>query len=304
MSESDHASFGIEQRLVRKASVRAHRNRNSSTADHCQIPDAIVERLYERLSLLKKPPARVLDLGAGDGRHLKLLRKLFPRADIYGADLCPFGLQQALSKKFWQRQPRLICLDASKALPFADGSFDLVVSNLLMPWILPAEVFASELNRILSDCGVFFLSSTGPDTLCELRAAWQQIDTAEHINAFLDMHDVGDLLHRAGISDPVMDTERLSITYSSVDKLLDELVHLGCTNVLQGRRRGLIGDDIRSKLAANYSQDGIAGGEQGITSTLEVVYAHGWKGTQKQAMEQNGEVRVNIDQLRRPGRSG
>lgn len=303
MSESDNASFSIVRSLVLKASARAHHNGANSYSSHCQIPDAIAERLFERLTLLKTAPVRVLDLGTGNGRHLDLLRKYFPRADIFGADLCQEGLQQARKKKFWQRNPLLVCLDANVPLPFPDGSFDLVVSNLLLPWILPAEVFGSELNRVLSESGVFFLSSTGPDTLRELRVAWQQIDAAEHINAFLDMHDVGDLLHRAGIADPVMDTERISVTYSSVDKLLDELVHTGCSNVLQGRRKGLTGADIRSKLSASYPCDEITTGHNGITATLEVVYAHGWKGKPRSANQGNGEVRVNIDQLRRPRKS-
>ncbi len=288
------------QSLVRKASARAHSNDLGRDPSHSHIPDAVAERLFERLSLLKTRPTRVLDLGTGDGRHLSLLRDLYPRADIFGADICPVGLRQVDRKRFWHRKPLGICLDANFAWPFSDGSFDLVVSNLLMPWILPAEVFASELNRVLSDTGVFFLSSTGPDTLCELRAAWQHVDNAEHINAFLDMHDVGDLLHRAGISDPVMDTERLSITYSSVDKLLDELIHTGCTNVLQGRRKGLMGLDARMKLAESYPCDDVGVQQCGITATLEVVYAHGWKGKPKKTGLNSGEFRVNIDQLRRP----
>lgn len=295
MSTSDNSNFDLDPELVRKASDRAQPH----YAEHAEVPDTIAERLYERLSLLKEPPARVLDIGTGDGRHLAVLRQLFPRAKIVGADLSLQAILAARRTRFWQRSNPVVCLDARVAMPFADGCFDLIVSNLAMPWIWPAEVFAGELNRLLSDSGAFFLSSVGPDTLIELRAAWQKIDTADHVNAFLDMHDVGDLLHRAGISDPVMDTERMSVTYSSLDKLLADLINTGCTNVLQGRRRGLTGSDIRQRLAQAYAEAAESDlSTADITATLEVVYAHGWKGIAKKVTGAHGEFVVNIDQLK------
>ncbi len=299
MSNPDNASFGIDYSLVRKTSDRAQ----SEYSAHSEVPDTIADRLYERLELLKEPPARVLDVGTGNGRHLKVLRQLFPRAVVVGADISTVALRCAPKTRFWQRSPLLVALDASAGLPFSDGSFDLVVSNLMLPWILPAEVFAAELNRILSDNGAFFLSSVGPDTLQELRYAWRQIDDAEHINVLLDMHDVGDLLHRAGIADPVMDAERLTVEYPSVPKLLSELVQTGCCAVVSGRRRGLMGSDITSKLAAAYpdrSSDGNSDSSS-IDATLEVVYAHGWKGKPKVAGGQAGEFVINLDRLRKSG---
>lgn len=295
MSTTDNSNFDLVPSLVRRASDRAQ----ADYAHHAEVPNTIAERLYERLSLLKTPPSRVLDIGTGDGRHLTVLRQLFPRAKIVGTDLSLNALSKARSTRFWQRNNAVVCLDARVAMPFADGCFDLVVSNLAMPWIWPAEIFASELNRVLSDSGAFFLSSVGPDTLVELRTAWRKIDSADHVNAFLDMHDVGDLLHRAGISDPVMDTERLSVTYASLDKLLTDLIHTGCTSVLRGRRRGLMGSDIRQRLAQAYGEAGRASAStEGISATLEVVYAHGWKGQAKRASPISGEYVVNIDQLR------
>jgi len=295
----DTKKFDVVADLVVKAGERAH----SSYADHAAVADTIADRLYERLTLLKSRPERILDLGTGDGRHLEQLAKRFPRATIIGADICQAGLQsRRRARRFWQRPASLVCLDASKPLPFASASFDLVLSNLLLPWILPAEVFASELNRLLTPQGAFFVSSAGPDTLRELRIAWQQLDTAEHVNAFLDMHDVGDLLHRAGISDPVMDAERLQVTYSSVDKLLDELVNTGCTTVLAGRRRGLTGSDIRQRIAENYPTDcsNKKSASAMIFATLEVVYAHGWKG---KARLPDGVLPVSLQHLhRRPGK--
>ena len=98
------------------------------------ILDAVAERLFERLDLLKESPSTVLDLGTGDGRHMTVLKNRFADAAVIGADLSPARLQLAARRrKFWHKRPLLVCLDATTALPFKDASFDLLVSNMLLP---------------------------------------------------------------------------------------------------------------------------------------------------------------------------
>ena len=106
------------------------------------------------------------------------------------------------------------------------------------------------------------------------------------------MHDVGDLMMSSGMADPVIDTERIKVSYSSLDALLDELTGLGFINVLCGRRKKLTAKTVRRRLAENYPVN-----EQGgVDATLELVVAHGWSGTPKAPP---GEYRFDIDQLRR-----
>ncbi len=298
MYQQEKDCFGIDTRLVVKTNTRA----SSDYHRFSEVCDIIADRMYERLGLLSQSPKRILDLGTGDGRHLSVLKKMFPSALVVGADICHQGLascrqQRSLLSRVTGNHAGLVCLDAAQPQPFESGAFDLIVSNLLLPWVHPCETFAKELNRLLSSDGAFFVSSVGPDTLIELRHAWQQIDSAEHVNAFLDMHDLGDVLHGAGITDPVMDTERLQVSFTSVHKLLDELVHTGCTNVLYGRRRGLTSADVRDRLASHYSS-APAGevDEEKVYATLEVVYAHGWKG--KPVLPAGQQV-VNLDSLRK-----
>lgn len=287
MSAIDEALYQIDLSQV----DRAMRKRVDEYPQ--SVPDLVVEGLFERLALLKSDPARVLDLGAGDTRHRALLQQRFARATVFSADLSAQLLKRGKGGGFWRRKPPVVCLDANQ-LPFADESFDLVVSNLMLPWIHPPDQFAAELNRVLSAQGVFFVSTAGPDTLKELRAAWSQIDSYPHVNALLDMHDLGDVLMRSGIADPVMDVERLQVNYSSVDRLLDELVALGALNVLSGRRRGLMGRDVRRRLDEHYPRN-----EQGgVTATLEVIYAHGWKGRARPALNGDHEVKISLDTLK------
>lgn len=255
--------------------------------------DGIVDQLHERLALLKNPPQRIMDLGAGDGRHLQILRKQYPHATVVGVDLSLQRLKRSLiNQRFWQKRPLLACVDASEALPFAKDSFELIVSNMLLPWIFEPAALMAEINRVLITDGVLFLSTAGPDTLIELRRAWAEVDDCLHVNAFMDMHDVGDLMLKAGITDPVMDTQRLTLTYSSLDSLLSELIGLGLINVLNGRRKGLTAASVKRRLAKHYPLND----QGGVSATLELVIAHGWSGEVKPP---RGEYHFPLDRLRR-----
>src|SRR5690606_36849372 len=96
-------------------------------------------------------------------------------------------------------------------------------------------------RRVLRPGGVLLFTSFGPDTLSELRASWAAADRFSHVNRFLDMHDVGDALVRAGLAEPVLDVERFTLTYPDVDGLVRDLKTLGAHNVTAGRPRGLTG---------------------------------------------------------------
>lgn len=290
MPTFNEQDYEIDLRLVQRASRRCARSYQN------EMPDVIAERVFERLSLLKIKPQRVLDLGAGNTRHRHRLKALYPDATVISLDVSLDMLGQADRGRFWQRKPFMVCADATANWPFADASFDLIFSNLMLPWVHPADEFAAELNRVLSAQGAFFVSSAGPDTLIELRNAWAAIDSAAHVNALIDMHDLGDVFMRAGIADPVMDAERLQLNYSSVEKLLNELRSTGALNVLAGRRRGLTAATVRDRLAACYpvNTDG------GITATLEAVFAHGWKGEPKTSGNAPTEFFVSLESLTTP----
>ena len=294
VSGFEEKAYGVDPRLLRRATDKC------ASGYLSEIPDLIAERLFERLVLLKLQPQRILDVGAGNARHAARLKALYPKAMVVNVDISLAMLQQAERGRFWQRKPLRVCADASVALPFADGSFDLVLSNLMVPWIYPPDTFASEVNRLLAPDAAFFVSSVGPDTLTELREAWAVIDSATHINAMLDMHDLGDVFLRAGIADPVMDAERLQLDYSSVETLLQELIGLGATNTLTGRRRGLTAGGVRQRLAAVYPVNE----HGGVTATLEVVYAHGWKGQPRSGKNSPDEFLISIDSLKMPAKRG
>jgi malonyl-CoA O-methyltransferase len=120
---------------------------------------------------------------------------------------------------------------------------------------------------------LLMFTTLGPDTLGELRASWSAVDGYTHVNPFIDMHEVGDALLQARWAEPVMDAERLTVTYRDLATLMLDLKHIGAHNVTRGRARGLTGKRRFQAFAAAYEQlrcDGL------LPSTYEVVYGHAW----------------------------
>ncbi len=278
LNSEEPGKYTVDARLVRRAA-----NRKLQIDQNGEVQQAIARGLFERMDLLRKTPERVLVLGCGTGVELQLLRKRYPRAMIVGADLADLRLERfARARRFWQPVRQLVCFDPARNFPLADNTFDLVFGNLVLPWVFPAETFASELNRVLAPEGGFFLSTAGPDTLIELRQAWSAIDTYAHLNAMPDMHNVGDLLVGAGVADPVVDIERLAVRYKDAVAMLAEIRELGFVCAISGRRKGLHARDIGRRLGEQLQA--LAADQDGsVLASLEIVYAHGWKGMPKQS---------------------
>jgi malonyl-CoA O-methyltransferase len=141
-------------------------------------------------------------------------------------------------------------------------------------------------------------STLGPDTLMELRHSWEAADGYNHVNAFMDMHDVGDALVRAGLADPVMDVERITITYHDVVGLMRDLKNLGAHNVSAGRPQSLTGKGRLRAMRVAYEafrrKDGL------LPATYEVVYGHAWAPQASLSRKrENGVAVFPASQLRR-----
>ncbi|HYC36822.1 MAG TPA: malonyl-ACP O-methyltransferase BioC [Usitatibacter sp.] len=268
-----------EPRLPEKASVRRAFERAAGTYDaHSVLQREVGERLLAHLDPMRLTPARILDLGCGTGMSFEALSRRFPRAGLIGMDLAQAMLGRASARSpAWRRwlgarAPRLVCADAER-LPFAAGSAGLVFSNLALQWCDPAAVFR-EVARVLGTGGVFLFSTFGPDTLKELRAAFSRVDSAEHVNTFVDMHDLGDLLVHSGLAEPVMEMEMITLEYASVDALLRDLRAIGARNSMPGRPRGMPGRRRWQAMVAEYER---ARRDGALPASYEVIYGHAWK---------------------------
>jgi malonyl-CoA O-methyltransferase len=226
--------------------------------------------LLERLRPMTIDAATVIDLGSATGTAIPELQKRFRGARVIAVDFSAEMLRVVRRKRSLLSRRYAVQADA-RSLPFADTSIDVIFSNLMLPWIDDLDAVFAEIARVLRKDGLFVFSALGPDSLLEVRQAWQTIDAGEHVNRFPDMHDVGDALVRAGLRDPVLDVDRLSISYRDAGVLFRDLTAAGARNSLRNRQRGLTG---RRRFRRFTDTLFAAGGDRSLT--LELVYGHCW----------------------------
>ena len=201
------------------------------------------------------------------------LRSRFPGSEIVLADLSPRMLARARSNApRWRARRRYVCADV-EALPLADDTADVVFSNLAFHWCNDLDEAFRECRRVLRKNGLFMFASLGPDTLRELRDAWRAVDDSPRVNQFIDMHDVGDALIRAGFAGPVLECDVMTLRYDDVDAVMRDLRGIGAVNALEGRRRGLSTRRAFDAMAGAYERFRDGGR---LPATYEIVYAHAW----------------------------
>ena len=263
--------------------------------------------LLSRLNLLQdRVPHAVLDLGAGTGLAAIEIKRRFRRASVTAADIAAPMLQIARARSRFWRPIRCVEADA-RALPFDTASFDLVFTSLMLQWLQPPDAALREIRRVLKPGGLLLASSFGPETLQELRHAWAAADSGVHVNEFVDMHDLGTALGRAGFIEPVLDVDRHLRHYADARTLMHELKALGARNLNVQRARGLTGRKALARMNAAYESQRQSAG---LPATWQVVYAVGWaadapvgeSAATAFATGASGEVRIDADSLRGSGR--
>jgi malonyl-ACP O-methyltransferase BioC len=165
---------------------------------------------------------RILDAGCGTGHASAALMKKYPKAELVSLDLAlgmlwktqlvNASLANRIKRVFGQAQQNLLCADIEQ-LPLADASVDMIFSNLAIQWCNDLDAAFAGMHRVLRTDGLLTFSTLGPDTLKELRAASKTNAERVSVSRFFDMHDIGDALVRAGFSAPVLDVERVVLTY-------------------------------------------------------------------------------------------
>lgn len=269
----------MEPTPLDKRSVRAAFQRAAASYDSAAVLQReVADRLIERLDLIKIEPYRVLDVGSGTGYCTRALASRYRRAQVLGVDIAPAMTVEAARRSRrvllpgHGRRPRYVCCDAER-LPVAAHSVDMVISNLALQWCNPDAAFA-EFARVLRPGGLLMFTSFGPDTLRELRAAWLTVDNVPHVHDFIDMHDLGDALVRARLAEPVMDVERLTVTYARVLDVLRDLKAIGAHNAAQARTPGLTGKRRFGAFRAAYEAMAVPDGR--IPVSYEVIHGHAW----------------------------
>jgi malonyl-CoA O-methyltransferase len=287
------AAYALDTSRVRRSFDRAATTYDAAAVLHAEVRDS----LLARLDLMALTPRVAVDAGAGTGHASLALKRRYPKSLVIALDASQRMLQAAGRQQTWLRRFARVCADAER-LPLADGSVDLILSNLMLQWCHPDPVFA-EFRRVLAPHGLLCFTTLGPDTLRELRSAWREVDSRTHVNQFIDMHDIGDALVRAGFASPVLDVERYTLTYLDLRRVAADLKATGAHNSTMGRARGLTGRRQFAVLQAAYEtfrQDGR------LPATYEVVFGHAWTPVTAARRGTDGAT-VSLDEIKQQLRS-
>jgi malonyl-CoA O-methyltransferase len=281
-------AFALDLLRVRRSFDRAADTYDAAAVLHTEVR----ENLLQRLELTALAPRTVVDAGAGTGHASRALKRRYPKALVIALDSSPGMLRAAARQQSWLRPFVRLCADAQN-LPLADGSVDLILSNLMLQWCDPDAAFA-EFRRVLAPHGLLSFSAFGPDTLRELRTAWGEVDSHSHVHQFIDMHDLGDALVRGGFAAPVLDVERFTLTYTDVRRVAADLKATGAHNADRGRAKGLTSPRKFAAMQAAYEKFRRDGR---LPATYEVVFAHAWAPGENLA--HRGEAAVSLEEVKR-----
>lgn len=260
------------------------------------IHDESRRRLLERLGCLNVAPGLCVDIGSGLGHGARELAALYPDSRVVALDWSRQMLHQSVADGC-----ALIAADGAK-LPFPTRSIELLLANLVLPWMRPDLLFA-EARRVLTPTGVIAFSSLGPDTLQELRTAWARADETLHVHGFFDIQTLGDLAVSAGLEEPVLDVDRVRVSYRELSAVIRDLRACGATNTAAGRRRGLTGRGRWQRFVDALWHEQGEGRRGRLHLTVELIFGQAF-GTEALARaDRQGEVRVPAAEIRRQPRS-
>lgn len=256
--------------------VRHHRERaHAGFAAHAFLFDEVAARLADRLDDVRRQFRTILDLGARGG---VMARALASRNTADGRD-DPLVVHADLSPCLVAGLPRGVVADP-EALPFA-GGFDLALSCLDLHWVNDLPGALLQVRRAVRPDGLFLAAMLGGDTLVELREAWLAAEieveggASPRVSPFADGRDAGALLQRAGFALPVVDTDRITVTYADALALMLDLRGMGETNAVGLRRRGGTRRTTLFRAAEIYGER-FREPDGRVRATFEVITLTGW----------------------------
>lgn len=204
-------------------------------------------------TLLAKIPTdsfhSLLDLGCGTGVMSAQLANMAGVEEVYGLDIAQGMLEFARSQH--PHEKLVWCAGDAESLPLKNETLDLVFSSLAVQWCADFQQVCSELQRVLKPGGYGLVATLGPQTLYELRSAWQQVDGYQHVNRFISLDEVTRAVAETGFDYEIF-TETVVMHYQDLKQLTAELKALGAHNVNRGRPKGLTSRQRIETLKAGY----------------------------------------------------
>ncbi len=272
--------------------LRLRRDRAAGKiAEYDFLLQEVAGRLIDRLSIVKRHFPLMLDLGSAHGVMAKNLSGLPGVEHVFSTEI----------------SSRLAAMSAGGAivadeeyLPFADDSFDAVISNLSLQWVNDLPGALLQLRRALKPDGLFMAAIMGGETLSELRHALMTAEievvggASPRVSPLVDLRDMGALMQRAGYALPVIDSEIITVDYPHMFRLMQDLRGMGATNVVSARLKTPTRKAVLMRAAEIYQQEfGTADGM--IPARFEVIFVIGWKPHESQQKpSQRGSGKVSL----------
>ena len=275
VSASSNSSDALPPLDARAAEFAA---RKTSLAGPAWLQNEVASRMAQRLPLIRKAPATWIDWQPRTGglASLALVQSFYPEASATVLEPHPADLQwvaQAQKTPWWRIWNRPKVSYATEP----DGKADMVWSNMLLHQNAQPEALMKDWCQALNPHGFVMFSCLGPDSLQELRGLYRGRQWPAPHHAFTDMHDWGDMLLQAGFGQPVMDMERITLTYASANEVLKDLRAWG-RNLDPGRFAALRGRTWLEQLRKAMEAQLISPKHEGLlTLTLEIIYGHAFK---------------------------
>jgi SAM-dependent methyltransferase len=251
--------------------LRARRVRAAALGAETFLLERVATDMAERLSVVLRPFDRAVDLGTPSDAVRRALAASGKMGGIIAVEPAAHLLDAAFNR---------VAAD-EEALPFADGSLDLVVSALALHFVNDLPGALIQVRRALKPDGLLLAALMGGDSLTELREAFAAAESeieggvSPRVAPFADLRDVGALVQRAGFALPVIDTDPLVVRYDSVFDLMRELRRMGATNVLHDRRRTPLRRATLERMADIYC-DRFTDPDGRLRATFEIVWLSGW----------------------------
>jgi malonyl-CoA O-methyltransferase len=286
-------TLSLDDALPEKRATRRAFDAADGFEHACFLHDDTRSRLLARLDYVAlASPRLVIDVGCATGRGANGLALRYPGTQVLALDTSSRMLRTAV--RHAGVNVAVLGGDAER-LPIRAHCVDLMLANLVLPWCRPDAVFA-EAARVLKDGGLVLFATLGPDTLKEVREAFGAVDRSIHVHAAFDMHHLGDMALAAGLAEPVLDVDRLEVTYPDLGALVRELRAVGAVNVAGARRRGLTGVERWRRFERGFVR---AAGRLAVTVELIFGQAFGLGAVQRSAAAGPAEIRVPIERLKR-----
>jgi SAM-dependent methyltransferase len=263
---SNHVVF--DRHLLRRRRARA-----AALGPSTFLIERVATDLADRLATVLRRFDCAVDLGTPTDAARRVLAASGKVGSVIAAD--------ALAARCFPGPPALAVAADEEALPFRDGSLDLVVSVLALQFVNDLPGTLIQIRRALKADGLLLAALIGGDTLSELRQAFAAAEAevedgvSPRVAPFADVRELGALLQRAGFALPVTDSDRITVRYDSPLALMHDLRRMGATNALRERSRRPLKRATLARMMEIYVER-FSDPDGRIRATMEVVWLSGW----------------------------